>query len=91
MDSNIGTVRLRCECLCSTVEVDKFKWDDGDINYNIAFCDSCTNWGMNTLWQRFKAAGYMLTRKKVSHADIWIEDEERMREFVEQLRELLDR
>lgn len=85
----IGSASLRCDCLCSTVVVDKVKFGEEKPWYNISFQDSCANWGCNTLRFRIKAAWKMLTKKPVSYADIYIEDESVFARFVGELVEMV--
>jgi hypothetical protein len=87
--AKVNAVILPCDCLCSTFVVEKFKWDDGSIDYSISFCDSCTDWGLNTIWNRVKAAWNVLTVKRNVYADIYIQDENRIKEFVQHLNELV--
>ena len=81
-DNLITSASLRCDCLCSTVVVDKLSFVGEPAYYNISFQDSATNWGYFTLKQRLKAAWYMLTRKPFSYADVYINDERDFAKFV---------
>ena len=88
-DHLIGSVALRCDCLCSTLVIDKLKFDfDGTTYYNLSFQDSAENWGCNTVKERVKAAWYMLTRRPYVHADLFIEDNGEFKEFVDNLTKL---
>lgn len=94
----INTVILKCECLHSTFVVERIdnakinkenEWEESP-SYSISFCDSCTDWGLNTFWKRLKAAWYVLAQRRNNHTDIYIEDESRMKNFVKELNELVD-
>ena len=86
----VMSVALRCDCLCSTVVVDKLKFGNDPAYYNISFQDSAVNWGYFTLKQRVKAAWYMLTRKPFYYADVFIEDSDEFAKFVGKLNEMID-
>lgn len=89
-DSLIASASLRCDCLCTTVVVDKMKFGEEIGYYNISFQDSAMNWGYFSLKQRIKAAWYMLTRKPYSYADVFIEREEDFAEFVGKLNAMIN-
>jgi hypothetical protein len=68
--------------------VDREEWDDGEVNYNISVQDSRYDHNYTTLWGRVKSAVKVLFGKPVCYSDIYIEDPEKLREFVEKLNKL---
>lgn len=84
-DNLVSSVSLRCDCLCSTVVVDKLSFPDEPSYYNISFQDSAMNWGCFTFKQRLRAAWRIFTRRAVSYADVYVNDERDFAEFVGKL------
>lgn len=84
-DSVLATASLRCDCLCSTVVVDKIQFGSEPGYYNISFQDSAINWKCFSIKERIKAAWHMLTKKPYSYADVCIENEVEFAEFVGKL------
>jgi hypothetical protein len=68
--------------------VDREEWEDGEVNYNISVQDSRYDHNYTTLWGRIKSAAKVLFGKPVYYSDIYIEDSEKFREFVEKLNKL---
>jgi hypothetical protein len=83
-------VSMRCDCLCSTIVFEKFGYDDGDIDYDISFVDSCLDWEINTIWHRIKVAWFMLIRKPVYYAGVTTADKAKVREFAQGMLDLID-
>lgn len=45
-ESLVDSVSLRCDCLCTAVVVDKFKYSpDKPAEYNVSFQNSLMKWG----------------------------------------------
>jgi hypothetical protein len=68
--------------------VDREEWEDGEVNYNISVQDSRYDHNYTTLWGRIKNAAKVLFGKPVYYSDIYIEDSEKLRKFVEKLNKL---
>lgn len=68
--------------------IEKTKWEDGEINYNITVQDSRYDHDYNTLWGRIKRAWRILFGKPVYYNDVHIEDEKKFRELVEDMQNL---
>jgi hypothetical protein len=82
------TIMLKCDCGCSMLVVDREEWDDGEINYNISVQDSRYDHNYTTIWGKIKSAAKVLFGKPVYYSDIYIEDPEKIREFVGKLNKL---
>ena len=83
-------VSMRCDCRCSTLVFEKLSDEDGYIDYDISFVDSYLNWGVNTIWNRIKAAWFMLTRKPIYYAGVTTADKTKVREFALGMLRLID-
>jgi hypothetical protein len=68
--------------------VDKAVWDDGEVDYDISVQDSRYDHNYTTLWGRLKTAMKILFGKPVYYSDVYIENPERFRKFVEDLNKL---
>lgn len=89
-DRLVGSVALRCDCLCSTFVVDKIKYSDEDgVYYNLSYQDAVSNWGCYTLKERLRAAWHMLTRKPYVHAEMFLEGDAKFAKFVGELVEMV--
>jgi hypothetical protein len=88
MNKKDTTIILKCDCGCSMFVVEKSVWDDGEIDYNISVQDSRYDHNYNTLWGRIKSAFTILFGKPVYYSDVYINDPERYKEFVNQMNSL---
>ena len=70
--------------------VEKTKWADGDINYNITIQDSRYDHNYNTVWGRIKRAAKVLFGKPVYFNDVYIEGEESYKNLVADMTDLLN-
>jgi hypothetical protein len=68
--------------------VEKTKWKDGDVSYNISIQDSRYDHDYNTVWGRLKRAAATLFGKPVCFNDVYIADEEKFKKLVSDLSEL---
>jgi hypothetical protein len=82
------TIMLKCDCGCSMLVVDREEWNDGEVNFNVSVQDSRYDHNYTTLWGRIKSAAKVLFGKPVYYSDIYIEEPEKFRGFVEKLNEL---
>jgi hypothetical protein len=90
MNQKETTVILKGEYRRSMFVVEKSKWGDGEINYNISVQDFRYDRNCTTLWGRLKSALKILFGKPVYCNDIYIEEPERFIEFVKQLNVLCE-
>jgi hypothetical protein len=88
MNKNETTILLKCDCGCSMLVVEKCKWEDGEVNYNISVQDSRYDHNYTTLWGRIKSAAKVLFGKPVYYSDVYIDEPEKFGEFVKRLNEL---
>ena len=88
MNKKESSVRLKCSCGCSAVVVEKMEWDDGEIDYNVSIQDSRYDHNYSTLWGRIKTASKILFGKPVYYSDVYIDEPEEYRKFVEEMGEL---
>lgn len=89
MESEKKMVVLPCDCRCCMFVVEKTKWEDGDVNYNISIQDSRYDHDFNTIWGRIKRAVNVLFGKPVYYSDAYIGDEETFKKLVDELSELI--
>ena len=68
---------------------EKTIWKDGEIWYNITVQDSRYDRDNTTLWSRIKGAAKILFGKPVYYSDVVIESQERFKEFVDELKEMI--
>ena len=88
MDPKETVVLLKCDCGCSMFVVEKSEWDNGEVNYNITVQDSRYDHNYTTLWGRIKTAFKILFGKRVYYSDVYINEPEKFKAFVEKLNEL---
>ena len=81
-------VRLKCSCGCSAVVVEKTEWEDGDIDYNISIQDSRYDHNYTTVWGRMKTAAKILFGKPVYYSDVYINEPEKFKNFVNDMSRL---
>jgi len=70
--------------------VEKTKWEDGDINYNITIQDSRYDHNYNSFWGRIKRAGRALFGKSIYYSDVHMEEEDTFRKLVKDMETLLE-
>ena len=68
--------------------VEKTVWDDGEVNYDISVQDSRYDHNYTTLWGRLKSAMKVLFGKPVYYSDVYINNPDNFRGFVEKLNKL---
>jgi hypothetical protein len=88
MNKKETSVFLKCNCGCSMIVAEKTEWEDGTVDYDISVQDSRYDHNYTTLWGRIKSAMKILFGKPVYYSDVYIENPERFREFVEKLKGL---
>jgi hypothetical protein len=88
MDSKETSIFLKCDCGCSMLVVEKSEWDDGEVDYNISVQDSRYDHNYTTIWGRIKSAMKVLFGKPVYYSDVYINEPEKFRGFVDKLNEL---
>lgn len=84
------SIYLKCEYGCETLVVNKIKWQDDELNYEISIKNSYLGWKEGTIWNRIKRAFRVLCGKETIYADIWVEDESRLSGFIDDLIKLRD-
>jgi hypothetical protein len=89
MNKQETAVFLKCDCGCSMLVVEKNEWEDGEIDYDISVQDSRYDHNYTTLWGRLKSSMKILFGKKVYYSDVYVENPDRFRNFVEDLNKLL--
>jgi len=89
MNRKNKTIILPCDCKCCMFVIEKTKWDDGDVSYNITIQDSRYDHNYNTFWGRIKRAANALFGKPVYFNDVHIEDEKRFEKLVSDMDNLL--
>ena len=70
--------------------VEKTKWSDGDINYNISIQDSRYDHNYNTIWGRMKRAAKILFGKPIYYSDVYLDGEERFLKLVTDMSDLFN-
>ena len=83
-------ITLSCDCKCCMFVIEKTNWEGNDVSYSISVQDSHYNHNYNTVWGRIKRACKILFGKPVYFNDVYIEDEEKFRELVKDMTELLE-
>ena len=90
MDKESNMVIRSCDCRCCMFVIEKTNWQDGDINYNISIQDSRYDHNYNTLWGRIKRAGSALFGKPIYFNDMYIENEEKYKQLLIEMQNLLE-
>lgn len=90
MDKKSKMITLPCDCKCCMFVVEKTKWEDGDVNYNITVQDSRYDHNYNTLLGRIKRAWRILFGKPIYYNDVHIENENVFRDLVRDMENLLE-
>lgn len=88
MESKSKMIVLPCDCKCCMFVVEKTKWEDGDVSYNISIQDSRYDHNYNTVWGRIKRAATALFGKPVYFNDVYIANEEKFKKLVDDLSKL---
>jgi hypothetical protein len=88
MDSKETSIFLKCDCGCSMLVVEKSEWDDGEVDYNISVQDSRYDHNYTTFWGRLKSAMKVLFGKPVYYSDVYIDEPEKFKGFVQKLNDL---
>ena len=68
--------------------VEKTKWEDGDICYDISIQDSRYDHNFNTVWGRMKRAVKILFGKPIYYNDAHFEGEEAFKKLVADMDDL---
>lgn len=89
MDSNIGTVSLRCECNCAMLVVDKYKFSDDDVDYSVSM--QCSIFTDSKFIDRIRMAWKVLRNKEATFRDLYIENEKDMLKFTNDLTALIEK
>jgi hypothetical protein len=91
LDKQEESVYLKCTCRCSMFVVDKTKWGDGEIWYNITVQDSRYDHKNTTFLGRVKSAFKILFGKPIYYSDVFLDDPNKYRQFVAQLQDLCEK
>jgi len=81
-------ITLPCDCKCCMFLVEKTKWEDGDICYDISIQDSRYDHNFNTVWGRMKRAVKILFGKPIYYNDAHFEGEEAFKKLVADMDDL---
>jgi len=68
--------------------VDKTVWEDGETVFNISMQDSRYDHNNCTPWGKIKGAAKILFGKPVYYSDIFIDEPQKYKTFVEQMQKL---
>jgi len=90
MEKKEKMIVLQCDCKCCMFVIEKTIWEDGDISYNITIQDSRYDHNHNTIWGRLKRACKALFGKPVYFNDVHMEGEERYKNLVSDMTELIN-
>ncbi len=83
-------VLLECDCMCSEFIISKsIDSDDGEVTYNISVQDSRYDHNGCTILGRIKNAFKVLFGKPVYYNDLYIDDPEKFKTFVNKLNHLV--
>ena len=88
MSSEHKYIVLMCDCHCSMFVVEKYKWSDGSIDYNISVKDS-NYFSHNSLKNRIKNAFRALFGKPIWYNDLYIEGDDKLKIFISDLEDLI--
>ena len=86
----VKEVTLRCEDNAETVEFCKYKYLDGEINYEINIVDSYCGHDLMGIKNRFKRAWKAFWAKPICYTGVYVEDPSRMKTFIEDCLALLN-
>lgn len=75
-------ITMRCDCGAETLVFTRYDYEDSDISYGISFEDSYLGGGYQGFFGRLKRAWKAFIGKPVVHADVFTDDEEKMRTFL---------
>ena len=78
----------QCDCSCSFVVVEKFKWNDGEVNFNVTINDS--NYSRIGIRERFKGFFNILCNKPIYYSDLLIRSDEAFQNWLDELKELVE-
>lgn len=81
---------LPCDCGCCMFVIEKTKWEDGDVSYNITVQDSRYDHDYNTIWGRVKHACRIFLGKPVYYNDVHIENQDAFQSLIEEMKSLFD-
>lgn len=75
-------VILRCDCGAESAVFTRYDYDSNETSYGLSFEDSYLGGGYRGFFGRIKRAWKAFTGKPVVHADVFTDDEKKMREFL---------
>jgi len=84
------TASLKCDNDVPVLVVVKRVYEEWDADYDITVQDSRCDNNCTSLWCRLKSAIKILFGKPVYFSDVFTEDTEKFRKFVEQLNVMCD-
>ena len=90
MNSKSKMITLPCDCRCCMFVIEKTKWADGDISYNITVQDSRYDHNYNTAWGRVKRAFKILFGKPIFYNDVHLEGEDTFKKLVSDMSDLIN-
>jgi len=82
MEEKETSVRLKCDCGCSAIVVEKFDYGDGEVGYVISIQDSRYDHNYTTFWGRIRSAVKILFGKPIYYSDVYIDKPETYKKFV---------
>lgn len=86
-DRQEAVVFLKCDCGCAAFVVERME-EGGEISYNISVQDSRYDCKNGTFWGRLKGAFRILFGKSVRYNDVYIDEPERFKKFLNELKAL---
>ena len=90
MDKKRNMVTLPCDCRCCMFVVEKTKWQDGEICYDISIQDSRYDHDYNTIFGRLRRAFKALFGKPVYFSDVYIDREDTFKQLVLDMQAMLE-
>lgn len=84
-------VYLPCDDHAETVVFSKHAWSDGDVDYEITIEDAYCGGDFMGIKGRFKRAWKAFWAKPVSYTGIYCQDEERMKGFLKDCLNLMEK
>lgn len=88
---NTQQVYLRCDDHAETAVFSKHTWNDGDNNYELTIEDAYCGGNFMGIKGKFKRAWRAFWAKPVSYTGIYCQDEERMKGFLKDCLDLVDK
>ena len=87
---NSKEVNMRCDCNAEMATFIRYDWQHNDTNYELGIQDAYCGGDYMGIRGRFKRAWRAFWAKPIYYSEVYCEDRQRMRKFLEDCLNLMD-